>query len=91
MACGSQTAGPTNRRTGCAGYRRTGSANRSLIPGSPRRPDAAGEVPQAAVAVAEEAFGKLGLPGLVLAGVDDHGQPWELARGWARLDPQEPL
>ena len=29
--------------------------------------------------------------GLKLAGVDDHGQPWELARGWARLDPQEPL
>ncbi len=53
--------------------------------------DAAGEVPQAAAAVAEEAFGKLGLPGLVLAGVDDHGKPWELARGWARLDPQEPL
>ena len=41
----------------------------------------------------QEAFGKLGLPGLVLASiaVDDHGQPWELARGWARLDPQEPL
>ena len=53
--------------------------------------DAAGEVPEAAVAVAEEAFGEVGLPGLVLAGVDDHGRPWELARGWARLDPQEPL
>jgi CubicO group peptidase (beta-lactamase class C family) len=53
--------------------------------------DAAGEVPQAAAAVAEEAFGKLGLPGLVLAGADDQGQPWVLARGWARLDPQEPL
>lgn len=53
--------------------------------------DAAGEVPQAVAAVAEETFGKLGLPGLVLAGVDDHGKPWELARGWARLDPQEPL
>jgi CubicO group peptidase (beta-lactamase class C family) len=42
-------------------------------------------------AVAEEAFGELGLPGLVLAGADDHGKPWALARGWARLDPQEPL
>jgi len=27
----------------------------------------------------------------VLAGADDHGKPWALARGWARLDPQEPL
>lgn len=53
--------------------------------------DAAGEVPEAAVGAAEEAFSKLGLPGLVLAGVDDHGKPWVLARGWARLDPQEPL
>ena len=50
-----------------------------------------GDVPQEAAAVAEEAFGKLGLPGLVLAGADDHGKPWALARGWARLDPQEPL
>jgi CubicO group peptidase (beta-lactamase class C family) len=53
--------------------------------------DAAGNVPEAAVAVAEEAFGEVGLPGLVLAGVDEHGNPWQLARGWARLDPQEPL
>ncbi len=53
--------------------------------------DAAGDVPQAAAAVAEEALGEFGLPGLVLAGVDDHGKPWALARGWARLDPQEPL
>ena len=53
--------------------------------------DAAGDVPQAAAAVAEEAFGELGLPGLVLAGADDHGKPWALARGWTRLDPQEPL
>jgi CubicO group peptidase (beta-lactamase class C family) len=53
--------------------------------------DASGDVPEAAVAVAEEAFGEVGLPGLVLAGVDDHGKPWALARGWARLDPQEPL
>lgn len=53
--------------------------------------DAAGQVPEAAAAVAEEALGEVGLPGLVLAGVDDHGKPWALARGWARLDPQEPL
>jgi CubicO group peptidase (beta-lactamase class C family) len=51
----------------------------------------AGDVPQAVAAVAEEALGEVGLPGLVLAGVDDHGKPWVLARGWARLDPQEPL
>ena len=50
-----------------------------------------GDVPQAAAAVAEEAFGEVGLPGLVLAGADDHGKPWALARGWAGLDPQEPL
>ncbi len=52
---------------------------------------AAGDVPQAAAAVAEAALGEFGLPGLVLAGADDHGKPWVLARGWARLDPQEPL
>lgn len=51
----------------------------------------AGDVPQAVAAVAEEALGEFGLPGLVLAGDDDHGKPWALARGWARLDPQEPL
>jgi CubicO group peptidase (beta-lactamase class C family) len=53
--------------------------------------DVAGDVPQAVVAVAEEALGEFGLPGLVLAGADDHGKPWVLARGWARLDPPEPL
>jgi CubicO group peptidase (beta-lactamase class C family) len=53
--------------------------------------DAAGRVPQPVAAVAEEALGELGLPGLVLAGADDHGKPWVLARGWARLDPKEPL
>ena len=53
--------------------------------------DAAGQVPEAAAAVAEEALSEFGLPGLVLAGADNHGKPWALARGWARLDPQEPL
>lgn len=50
----------------------------------------AGEVPAEAAAVAEAAFGQLGLPGLALAGSGD-GAPWELARGWADLDRDEPL
>jgi hypothetical protein len=29
--------------------------------------------------------------GVIVAGVGDHGKAWELARGWARLDPHEPL
>jgi CubicO group peptidase (beta-lactamase class C family) len=79
---------PPHRLRGIQAHRIGESVTDSRVAAPPV--DAAGEVPQAAAAVAEEAFGKLGLPGLVLAGVDDHGQPWELARGWARLDPQEP-
>jgi CubicO group peptidase (beta-lactamase class C family) len=53
-----------------------------------------GEVPPAALQVADEAFAELGLVGLVLsagggslAGAD----PWVAARGWADLDRAEPL
>jgi len=80
---------PPHRLRGLQAHRIGDSITDTRITTPPA--DAAGEVPQAVAAVAEEAFGKLGLPGLVLAGVDDHGKPWELARGWARLDPQEPL
>jgi CubicO group peptidase (beta-lactamase class C family) len=80
---------PPHRLRGIQAYRIGESVTDSRVAAPPA--DAAGEVPQAAVTVAEAAFGKLGLPGLVLAGVDDNGKPWELARGWARLDPQEPL
>jgi CubicO group peptidase (beta-lactamase class C family) len=52
--------------------------------------DGAGEVPAEAAAVAEEVFGELGLPGLVLAGSGD-GAPWALARGWGDLDRGEAL
>jgi hypothetical protein len=48
------------------------------------RIETAGDVPEAAAAVAEEALGEFGLPGLVLAGADDDGKPWVLARGWTR-------
>jgi CubicO group peptidase (beta-lactamase class C family) len=62
----------------------------------------AGEVPAEAAAVAEEVFGEFGLPGLALAAGGDgdgsggdgsggDGPPWELARGWADLDRDEPL
>jgi CubicO group peptidase (beta-lactamase class C family) len=49
-----------------------------------------GEVPAAAVAVAEESFAELVLPGLVLAGADSgaragDGSGWVAARGWASL------
>jgi CubicO group peptidase (beta-lactamase class C family) len=88
----SETAGagePPHRLRGIRAYRIGESITDTRVTTPPA--DAAGQVPEAAVAVAEEAFGEVGLPGLVLAGVDDHGKPWELARGWARLDPQEPL
>ena len=87
-----ETAGadePPHRLRGIRAHLIGGSITDTRVTTPPA--EAAGEVPEAAVAVAEEAFGEVGLPGLVLAGVDDHGKPWELAHGWARLDPQEPL
>ena len=80
---------PPHRLRGLQAHRIGASITDTRITTPPA--DTAGEVPEAAAAVAEEAFGKLGLPGLVLAGVGDHDKPWALARGWARLDPQEPL
>jgi CubicO group peptidase (beta-lactamase class C family) len=53
--------------------------------------DVAGDVPVAAVAVAEEVFIELGLPGLALASGNVDGRTWELVRGWADLDRSEPL
>jgi CubicO group peptidase (beta-lactamase class C family) len=53
--------------------------------------DVAGEVPAEAAAVAEEAFGELGLPGLALASGGGDGSSWALARGWADLDRGEAL
>jgi CubicO group peptidase (beta-lactamase class C family) len=52
-------------------------------------------VPAAAVAVAEESFAELGLPGLVLAGASAGARPgdgsgWAAARGWASLDGASP-
>jgi CubicO group peptidase (beta-lactamase class C family) len=80
---------PPHRLRGILAHRVGKSVTDTRVAAPPA--DAAGDVPQAAVAVAEEALGEFGLPGLVLAGPDDHGKPWALARGWARLDPQEPL
>ena len=87
-----QTAGadePPHRLRGIMAHRIGESITDTRVTAPPA--DVAGEVPEEAAAVAEEAFGEVGLPGLVLAGVDGHGRPWGLARGWARLDPQEPL
>jgi CubicO group peptidase (beta-lactamase class C family) len=53
--------------------------------------ETAGEVPAAVTEVAEEAFGELGLPGLVLASGTGGGPAWALARGWADLDRGEAL
>lgn len=83
------TGEPPHRLLGILAYR-TGKSVTDTRAATPPA-DVAGDVPQAVAAVAEEALGELGLPGLVLAGTDDHGKPWALARGWARLDPQEPL
>jgi CubicO group peptidase (beta-lactamase class C family) len=54
-----------------------------------------GEVPSAAVAVAEESLAGLGLPGLVLAGAPGGAGPgdgtgWVAARGWASLEEGSP-
>ena len=87
-----ETAGaaePPHRLRGMMPYRVGKTVTDTRVAAPPA--DAAGQVPQAAVAVAEEALGEVGLPGLVLAGADAHGKPWALARGWARLDPREPL
>lgn len=87
-----ETAGaaePPHRLRGMMPYRVGKTVTDTRVAAPPA--DAAGQVPQAAVAVAKEALGEVGLPGLVLAGADDHGKPWALARGWARLDPREPL
>lgn len=87
-----ETAGaaePPHRLRGMMPYRVGKTVTDTRVAAPPA--DVTGDVPEAVVAVAEEALGEFGLPGLVLAGADDHGQPWALARGWARLDPQEPL
>lgn len=87
-----ETAGadePPHRLRGMMPYRVGKTVTDTRVAAPPA--DAAGQVPEAAAAVAEEALGEFGLPGLVLAGVDEHGKPWVLARGWARLDPKEPL
>jgi CubicO group peptidase (beta-lactamase class C family) len=87
-----ETAGadePPHRLRGMMPYRVGKTVTDTRVAAPPA--DAAGDVPEAAAAVAEEALGEFGLPGLVLAGADDDGKPWVLARGWARLDPQEPL
>jgi CubicO group peptidase (beta-lactamase class C family) len=58
----------------------------------------AGEVPEHVARVAERALTRLGLPGLVAAGLHErrHGAAggdgsWALARGWADLDTREAL
>lgn len=50
-----------------------------------------GEVPDGMAELAEEAFGELGLAGLVLAGGGPGTRTWVLARGWADLDRGEVL
>jgi CubicO group peptidase (beta-lactamase class C family) len=54
----------------------------------------AGEPPKAVLDVAGEAFAELGLVGLVLSAGDGslpQAEPWVVARGWADLEPAEPL
>jgi CubicO group peptidase (beta-lactamase class C family) len=50
-----------------------------------------GTAPAAAAEVAAESYAELGLPGLVIAGGGRADGEWAAARGWARLDPAEPL
>ena len=68
VTCGSRPREPTNRRTGCSGCRpyRVGESVTDARVATPPA-DAAGQVPEAVAAVAEEALGEFGLPGLVLA------------------------
>ena len=60
---------PPHRLRGLQAHRIGESVTNTRITTPPA--DAAGEVPPAVAAV-PEAFGKLGLPELMLAGVDDH-------------------
>jgi CubicO group peptidase (beta-lactamase class C family) len=83
------TAEPPHRLRGMRAHR-VGEAITDTRLASPPA-DVAGDVPVAAVAVAEEVFTELGLPALVLASGDSDGRTWELARGWADLDRGEPL
>ena len=50
-----------------------------------------GTAPAAAAEVASESYAELGLPGLVIAGGGRADGEWAAARGWARLEPAEPL
>jgi CubicO group peptidase (beta-lactamase class C family) len=50
-----------------------------------------GQVPAGMQEIAELAFAELGLTALLLAGGDNHKEPWILTRGWADLDRAEPL
>jgi CubicO group peptidase (beta-lactamase class C family) len=50
-----------------------------------------GQVPAGMQEIAEQAFAELGLTALLLAGGDNHTEPWILTRGWADLDRAEPL
>ena len=50
-----------------------------------------GPVPFVATETAAAGFGELGLAGLVLAGGAPGKAAWTIARGWAGLDPAEPL
>ena len=50
-----------------------------------------GAVPAAAAETAAQGFGELGLAGVVLAGGAPGGAGWVITRGWADLDPAEPL
>ncbi len=53
-----------------------------------------GEPPAAVLEVADQAFDELGLVGLVLSAGDgslSQAEPWVVARGWADLEPADPL
>ncbi len=80
--------GPPHRLIGLRPYA-TGQVNDTRLTAPGTQTD--GQVPAAALTIAERAFCELALAGLALAGADASGRVWSLAHGWGGLDPLEPL
>jgi CubicO group peptidase (beta-lactamase class C family) len=80
---------PPHRLSGLRGLPAGSRVRDQRIANAPVRTQ--GDVPAEVADIAEQAFAKLGLTALVLAGGDAHTPTWVLARGWADLDRDDAL
>jgi CubicO group peptidase (beta-lactamase class C family) len=80
---------PPHRLTGLRIYPEGGRVTDRRTEAPSTRTD--GDLPAAAIRVADGAFTELGLAGIVVAGSTPHGPQWSVARGWADLERDEPL